>query len=335
MSRLSILTVILNYRTAEMTLKSCAAAFEEMRVLGGEIVIVDNDSGDGSFEQLTAAVSERGWDSDGKVRVLQSGRNGGFGAGMNFGMAAALSNGDAPDCYYLLNSDAWPDPGAVAVLVDFLQAHPETGLVGSGVRGVDDEPHRTAFRFPSMAGEFERGAKLGVISRMLRGSIVAMPIPEQSTEVEWTAGVSLMIRREVIEQTGGFDETFFLYYEETDLCRRAANLGWQTYYLPDSRVVHVGSATTGRKGWARTPRYLLDSRLHYFTKHHGRMYTTLATMLLLLGGGLWYLRRLLSHTPQANPDYYFRDLALHAIASPFARSQQRDDSSNSPVREQR
>ncbi|MEY8840606.1 glycosyltransferase family 2 protein, partial [Cribrihabitans sp. XS_ASV171] len=227
MSTGPILAVILNFRTPEMTLAACEAALDEMRDLG-EIVIVDNASGDGSFEMLTEEVQARGWTEGGLVRVLQSGRNGGFGAGMNFGMAAGLSDGSKPGFYYLLNSDAKPDPGAIRALRDFLRSERKAGLVGSALRGPDGEPHRTAFRFPSIAGELESNARLGIISRLLKDSIVAVPVPQEPVRVDWTAGASLMIRAEVIEETGGFDESFFLYFEETDLCRRAAEAGWTT-----------------------------------------------------------------------------------------------------------
>ena len=140
---------------------------------------------------------------------------------MNLGMLAGLPDGSQPDFYYLLNSDAFPEPKAIQHLQDFLVANPGAGLVGSFVRGVDGTPHATAFRFPSIAGEFESAARTGVISRLLRRFIIALPMPKTERQVDWTAGASLMIRRQVIEDIGGFDESFFLYFEETDLCRRA------------------------------------------------------------------------------------------------------------------
>ncbi len=308
----SILAVILNYRTPEMTLAACTAALDEMRDLG-EIVIVDNASDDGSFEMLSDEAQARGWTEGGLVRVLQSGRNGGFGAGMNFGMAAGMSDGSKPGFYYLLNSDAKPDPGAIRALRDFLLSERKAGLVGSALRGPDGEPHRTAFRFPTIAGEFEANARLGVISRLLADSIIAFPPPRDPVQVDWTAGASLMIRAKVIEDTGGFDEAFFLYYEETDLCRRAAEAGWTTHYLPESTVVHVGSASTGMKTWTRTPQYFFESRLHYLTKHHGRAYAVMSTLAALTGGAIWRLRRLVGNKPQLDPDRHWLDLAGHSL----------------------
>ena len=89
-------TVILNYKTPDMTLKSAEAALREMEGIEGGITIVDNDSRDGSFETLSKEVAARGWDEDDRVSVIQSGRNGGFGAGNNVGIRAGLPGGVVP-----------------------------------------------------------------------------------------------------------------------------------------------------------------------------------------------------------------------------------------------
>ncbi len=143
--RMNLLTVILNWRTAEMTLRATEAALTAMEGIAGEITIVDNDSGDGSYEELSRAVAQRGWT---RVRVLQSGRNGGFGAGNNVGIRAGLSHGGRPDLVYILNSDAFPAPDAIPALDRSSGAHPEAGFAGSYIHGTDGHPHLTSFRFP-------------------------------------------------------------------------------------------------------------------------------------------------------------------------------------------
>lgn len=319
MSEPQVLTIILNYRTPDLTLKAAEAALREMEGLRGEVLVVDNDSADGSFARISQEAEARGWTEGGRLRVVASGRNGGFGAGMNFGIRAGLSDGTPADFYYLLNSDAWPEPGAIRTLRDFLVTHPRAGMAGSFVRGEDGGAHHTAFRFPSIAGEFEGAARTGPISRLLKGSIVAMPIPDAVTRVDWTAGASLMMRAVMLEQIGLFDESFFLYYEETDLCLRAARAGWETYYLPESEVVHLGSASTGMKDWARAPGYWFDSRRYYFSKNHGRAYAVAATLARVAGQAIWELRRALSGKPQADPDRFLRDLIAHTLRAPPQR----------------
>lgn len=315
----SLLTVILNWRTAEMTLRSAEAALAALEGVDGALVIVDNDSGDGSFEAMAAEVARRGWDrGPQRVRVLQSGRNGGFGAGNNFGIRAGLPGGARPDYVYLLNSDAFPAPDAIRALLTHLETHPQTGFAGSFLHGTDGVPHRTAFRFPSIAGEFEAQVRFGPISRLLARWIVAQPIPARTTRVDWLAGASLMMRQDVLDRIGLFDETFFLYFEETDLCRRAALAGWPTDFVVESRVAHIGSASTGMKTWTRTPGFWLDSRLHYFTKNHGRAYAALASLAAVAGGALWRLRLLIQRRDRQDPPFFLRDLVAHHLRHGFA-----------------
>ena len=309
-----LLTVILNWRSAEMTLRAAEAALRALEGIDGALVIVDNNSGDGSFEVMSEVVAARGWDKGAQaVRVLQSGRNGGFGAGNNFGIRAGLPDGSKPDFVYILNSDAFPESAAIQALLRHLQQHPATGFAGSFIYGDDGAPHRTAFRFPSAAGEFEAQIRFGPVSRLLADSIVARPIPQATGRVDWLAGASLMMRQAVLDQIGLFDETFFLYFEETDLCRRAALAGWPTDYVVESRVMHIGSASTGMRDWRRIPQFWLDSRLHYFVKNHGRRYACAATLAHLAGGALWRARLLIQRKDRGDPPFYLWDLTRHHL----------------------
>lgn len=306
----SVLTVILNWRTADMTIRSAEAAIVAMQGIEGDIVIVDNDSGDGSEERLRAAVADRGWD---RVRVVQSGRNGGFGAGNNVGIRVGLSNGARPDYCYLLNSDAFPAPDAIRVLLDHMEAHPDSGMAGSYIHGIDDAPHVTCFRFPSVASEFEGAAQTGPISRLLRHAIIPQPIPEQTARMDWVAGASLMMRQDMLDRIGAFDEEYFLYFEETDLCLRAARAGWQTDYVPASRVAHIGSASTGMKEWARTPGYWFDSRWRYFRKNHGLGTALAATLAQTAGLVINRLRVVLGSSRRSGSRGFMRDLLAHDL----------------------
>lgn len=285
--------VVLNFRTPDMTLRCVETALREIGGLDAAITIVENGSGDGSYDLLKSQGEARGWLDGHRVALIDSGHNGGFGAGNNVGMRAGMPDGRRADLVYLLNSDAFPQPGAIAALVDYLAVHPECGIACSRLRGDDDMPHDTAFRFPSAAAEFESASRSGPVTKLFRNRIVTIPQPDSSRQVDWSAGASMMIRQEVLDQIGLFDETFFLYFEETDLCLRAADAGWQTHYVWDSVVIHIGSASTGMKKWARPPDYWYDSRQHYFQKHHGRAGAIWATLAAVTGDGLWRLRCLI------------------------------------------
>ncbi|MBV0892158.1 glycosyltransferase family 2 protein [Paracoccus sp. Z118] len=307
-------TIILNWRTADMTMRSLDHALAAMAGVDGMITVVDNDSGDGSFERLSeyAAPLDR-------VKVAQSGRNGGFGAGNNFAMFDALPDGRVPDYVYLLNSDAFPEPDAIRLLRDHLDTNAKVGLAGSRIVGTDGVLHETAFRFPSVASEFEGASKTGPVSKLLRRWIVAGPTPDVAGPVDWTCGASLMMRRAMLDRIGGFDETFFLYFEETDLCRRAAKAGWPTHYVPASVVAHVASGSTGLKDMARPPDYWFDSRQHYLRKSLGPVWATAANLAHIAGAALFRLRCRIERRQDGPATGHMRAIARHGFARPRKR----------------
>lgn len=304
----SVLCVILNWRTAEMTIRATEAALAAMEGIEGGITVVDNDSQDGSFETMSARMAD--WP---RVRVIQSGRNGGYGSGNNVGIRAGLPGGGRPDYVYILNSDAFPEADAIRVLRDHLDRNPATGFAGSFVHGEDGEPHVTAFRFPSILGEFEGAAATGPITRLLKDYVVAPPLPTETGPVPYVAGMSLIMRQEALDRVGLFDETFFLYFEETDLCRRVRNAGYAIDYVVESRVMHIGSVSTGMKRWQRVPRYWFQSRRHYLVKNHGWIYAQMATLAHVAGMGVYGLRVLLQRKKPHNPPYFLRDLVRYSL----------------------
>lgn len=310
----TVLTVLLNWRTAEMTLRAADSAERAMEGIAGGIVVVDNDSGDGSFETMSVALKDRP-----RFRVVQAGRNGGFGAGNNVGIRLGLPGGARPDYVYILNSDAFPAPDAIRLLLNYLEGHPKVGIVGSYIHGSDGEPHTTCFRFPSVASELEGAARTGPISRLLRHKAVAIGVPEATGPVDWLAGASMMLREEVIRTVGIFDETFFLYFEETDLCRRAAEAGWPTHFVKESRVEHIGSVSTGMKTWKRVPGYWFDSRWHYFRKAGGTSRAVAATLAHVTGALILRARRLVQPKIPSGPPHFLRDLVSHAFGSLFRK----------------
>ncbi|MEE4186978.1 MAG: glycosyltransferase family 2 protein [Roseobacter sp.] len=311
----TVLAIILNYKTAEMTLKCIAAARIAMAGISGAITVVDNDSQDGSFERISAYVTEQGWNVDDQIRVIQSGHNGGFGAGNNVGINAGLPDGSKPDFVYILNSDAFPAPDAIRVLLDHMQSSPKTGFAGSFLSGAEDDPHVSSFRFHSIASEFEGSVRLGVVSRLLKNSQVPIGVPTETTSVGWVAGASVLVRQSMLDEIGLFDETFFLYFEEVDLCLRAARAGYGTDYVPTSKVTHIGSVSTGMKDWDNVPSYWYDSRWHYFSKNHGKLYAVGATLAHFLGGGLHKLRCMVtSKKARITPGFLTTMLAHDASA---------------------
>lgn len=313
-----VAAIVLNWRTADMTLEATASALRELARISGDwrVVVVDNDSQDGSLEKMREHVAAKqraavpGWE---RVEVVASGRNGGFGAGNNYGIRYVLSGGAPPEYVYILNSDAFPEQDSIRLLVEHLEQHPEVGVVGSYIHGTDGRPHTTAFRFPTLGSEIEGSLRLGVITKLMKDRVVPLGIPDSTREVDWLAGASMMIRCAVLDEVGLFDETFFLYFEETDLCRRVRQAGYKVVYVRESSVAHIGSASTGMKTWKRVPDYWFDSRRHYFLKNHGRAYLAAATAALTVGTGFWEVRRRLQRKPDENPPGFLTGLIRHEV----------------------
>lgn len=303
---MSVTCIIVNYRTPQLTVRALKALRRELDdVPGSRAIIVDNDSGDGSYECLSAALAAMG--ECGRVEVCQSGHNGGFGYGVNVGIRRALASATPPEAVYLLNSDAFPDPGCLRALLDFLRAHPRAGIAGSYIHGTDGVPHLTAFRFPSIPVELMGNVQLAILGRILRRWTLE-PFPEHPQRVDWLAGASMLIRTDVLERIGLFDEGYFLYYEETDFCRRAADHGIETWYVPQSSVAHVGSASTGFQELSRPrPRYWFESRRRYFITHHGRAYLGLANVCWVVSFLLRRARWRLQRRPESDPPGLLRD----------------------------
>jgi N-acetylglucosaminyl-diphospho-decaprenol L-rhamnosyltransferase len=314
---MKLLAIIVNYRTAKMTidaLRTLLAALDDQP--GAEVVVVDNDSQDGSFATLSAAARTFARTGRTPVKVIAAGKNGGFAYGVNEGVRYGLASSSVPDYFYLLNSDAFPDPNAIRELVRLFEREPRAGIAGSYVYGSDGMPHQTAFRFPSVLGEFERALRLGIASKLLYRWRVPLPLPDSDCEVDWVAGASMMIRREVFEDVGLFDDRFFLYFEETDFCRRAKLHGWGTFYVRGSAVAHIGGASTGIKDsrtQRRMPAYWFDSRRYYFQKNHGGTYLAASDVLFALGFSLWRLRRKIQNKPDEDPPSLLTDFVEHSL----------------------
>jgi GT2 family glycosyltransferase len=267
-----VAAVVVNYRTAELTARTVSALLPELAAVGpAHVFVVDNASGDGSFDRLTAAACDRGWGD--RVTLLAAPSNGGYGAGINLAVRRALAAADPPDYVYVINSDAVATPGTIARLVGFLDGHPQAGVAAGVVVGTDGVTQGAAFRFPSLWSEIEGAAHIGVVTRLLRRHVVPLPPPSETVEADWISGASMLIRRRVFEDAGLFDEGFFLYFEEVDMCRRVRAAGWRVFFVADAPVSHIGSVSTRMTDEAKPmPAYWFVSRHRYLMKHHGRLY---------------------------------------------------------------
>lgn len=316
---MEISVIIVNYKTPAMTLDAASSAIEQLQfeTNGWNIVIVDNFSDDGSFELLSNSIQDKQLEGDSawsNVSVISSSVNGGFGAGNNIGFNRFLNADNPPKYYYILNSDAFPEPDSIQKLKNYLEENESAGIAGSYIFGEDGNSHVTAFRFPTILGELEGSIRLGLISKLLHKYSVPMGIPDKTRTVDWLAGASMLIKHRVLDEVGLFDENYFLYFEETDLCFRAKKHGWSTVYVRDSKVKHIGSVSTGRNSWGRVPGYWLDSRRHFFIKNHGYPYYFLATITRIFGELVWRIRARIQRKETEDLHGFLNDLCRHTFS---------------------
>jgi hypothetical protein len=271
--------VIVNYRTPELAIDCLESLMQDLGSSGATVTVVDNASGDHSAEVLGAAAERSG----SGIQFIPAPRNGGFAYGNNIGIRAALD--DPATCYVLLlNPDTIVRAGALRALIDFMDAHPRAGIAGSALESAAGERDLSAHNTPSPLGEFEGSARAGVLTRLLRRYAVSVPVEDRQQRCEWVSGASLVVRREVFESIGLFDEGFFLYFEEVDYCLRAREAGWEVWYVPESRVVHLEGASTGIRHTARRrPDYWYASRRRFFAKHYGLVGLAVADVLWAIG----------------------------------------------------
>lgn len=289
---LDLAVIVLNYRTAALTL-DCLASLEGEIVPGIGVLVVDNASGDGSAEQIERAIAER-WSA--WASLLRSPLNGGFAAGNNLGIRAVEAR-----AYVLLNSDTRVRPGAMAELIRAMHSRPDAGIIGAGLLTGEGGADASHFRATAPLSEFVRGANTGVVTRLLRRFEPAMPATEEPCEADWVGFACALIRRETFEKVGLLDDGYFMYFEDLDFCRRARATGLSVLYWPRSKVVHLhggSSRLTEESGWRkRAPRYYYEARSRYFAKFYGRPGLWAANLLWLAGRTISLLRETAGRVP--------------------------------------
>lgn len=281
-----IATIIVNYKAADLVIENLHAMLAEQEAYPGSMIyIVDNASPGGDAEKLAAHISAH--KLDGKVRFMPETENWGFAKGNNVALRGILAGDAPPDYVFLLNPDAYPRPGMLNRLIDFMAAHPKAGIAGAKLEGPDGAAQISAFRFFTALGEFANTTQMGVFYNLFRKQIVAPPQRDKTYEAEWVCGAAALIRREVFQEIGLFDEAYFLYYEETDFMLRARRAGWQTWYVHEARAVHLvgqsSGVTDGKTKAQVSPPYWFRSRRHYFRANHGVLYGFFADLGWLAG----------------------------------------------------
>jgi N-acetylglucosaminyl-diphospho-decaprenol L-rhamnosyltransferase len=237
-----------------------------------EVIVVDHDADPARGRELVAAHP--------RIKYDPTADNRGFGAGVN----RAARQATAP-LLLILNPDVELRAPVVGPLIACLDAHPQTAIVGGLVREPDGRVQASARRFPDVTTPF--GGRTSWLTRVLPGNplsrrnLAATDVHGGCTQVDWVTGAFMIVRREVFESLGGFDERFFMYWEDSDLCLRALQAGWKTMYEPSAEVLHA-TGQASRHAPVRSLVAFHRSVFHHYWKH-GSWRARLAAPLVAAG----------------------------------------------------
>jgi GT2 family glycosyltransferase len=260
-----VAVVVVSFDTRDVL----ARCLEAVVPSGHEVVVVDNGSRDGS----PVLVRER----FPGVRLVEA-PNRGYGAGLNAGAEVA-----AGSWLLFLNADAWPVADGIERLVAFAARDPAIGLAGPRLASEDGTLQRSVRGFPTLwrlATEYLFLRKLAPGSRALNAFYAGGFAHDRAVEAEFLMGAVLLVRRAAFEEVGGFDEDFFMFSEEVDLCYRLRAAGWKVVFAPEAEFVHLGGSAT-RLDWGAMFREQLRGHLRFLAKHRGTAEAERARRLLL------------------------------------------------------
>jgi N-acetylglucosaminyl-diphospho-decaprenol L-rhamnosyltransferase len=264
--------IILSWNTCALLEKCLDALIKLGNGLPSEIMVVDNGSTDGSQEMVREKFP--------KVCLYQSEENLGFARGNNRGID--LTNGAY---VLLLNSDAFLTEGALASLLRVVEQHPRAGIVGAQLINPDGSFQASHSHFPGLWQEFLILSGLG---RLFFGRFYPSRGPEVKKGpkiVDYVEGACLLVRREAIESVGKIDPDFFMYSEEVAWCLDMRKAGWEVWYQPEARIIHVGGASSRNRRTSREGD-LYRSRVIFFKKHYGPVKAFLLKWMIMASVGI-------------------------------------------------
>lgn len=276
-----VLSIIIVNWNVKALLRQCLHAIladSQESGLSTEIIVVDSASSDGSPEMVSQAFPQ--------IHLIASQENLGYARGNNTGSAAAQGR-----YLFLLNPDTVVEAGALARMAAYMDSHPEVGALGPQLLWPDGTIQSSRRRFPTVGSLFWESTLLGQWfpdNPYCRRYHLADQPADQLQGVDWVVGAALLIRRETWLQVGPLEEDFFMYFEETDWCRRSAEAGWETHYLPTARVTHYEGKSSEQVMATRTLRFQ-RSKLRYTRKYFGSGWALALRLFLRLTFGFQWL----------------------------------------------
>jgi GT2 family glycosyltransferase len=233
-----------------------------------EIILVDNGSSDGSIDTVNKCFPS--------VILICNDMNLGFAKANNIGIRKCRGK-----YIFLINSDVKVLNGCFSSMIRFMELNPFVGILGPRVLNPDFTKQNSCKYFPTLANEFFRAIAMDTIFKSTQLSVIFKPhsSPDVITNVDVLSGCFWLVRKEAFDKVGLFDERFFFYAEDKDLCKRFKELGWQVVYNPEAQVIHYGGASSSN---APIQFYIEMQRanLQYWEKHYNRRGKYLYSIIL-------------------------------------------------------
>jgi GT2 family glycosyltransferase len=185
-----------------------------------------------------------------------------------------------------------------------MEQHPNVGIAGTQLEFPDGEVQGTPFNFMNVGSELDRGLQSKVLYRLVRPwATTVNPKPNAARKVDWVAGASMIIRKAVFDRIGVLDDDYYTYYDDIDFCQSAAKAGFETWYVPEARIIHLEGKSTGIVNKTISPRadYWFQARRRYFLKHHGAAGAALADAAFIVGFAVRKARAKLTNQPLSEP----------------------------------
>ncbi len=270
---------VVTYATRDLTVEALGRLLSSTPDVRLRILVHDNASGDGTAAAVAAAVPE--------AEVEAGDENLGFAGGMN----RLIARSTAP-WFLALNSDAWPEPGALAAMLRAGEANPRAAAVAPRLERPDGGLEHSTHPFPSLG--VAAITALGGYTRLWPARARRLALNgawhhDEPRDVDWAVGAALLMRRTAIDEVGGFDERFFMYAEDLEWCWRARAAGWTIRFEPGAVVRHVGNAS-GRSAYgSRRTRAYIHNTYRFYRRTHGGLSTALYRALNVGGCTRLYL----------------------------------------------
>ncbi len=264
--------IILSYNTKELLQECLESLYKNLKKIEFEVIVVDNASTDGSASEISRfrqglrsrGSDPRGFGGQANLKLIENKKNVGFSKGNNIG--AKIAKGE-----YLvfLNSDTEVRDDGLKGMINFLKSHTDVGILGGRLKNKDGSLQKSAGVFYTLSNVF---------LMLFGGEQFVRFSPKEIQEVDWVSGACFMIKKDLFSNLGGFDEHFFMYIEDMELCYRVKKMGYKVYFYPQANILHVGEGSSQR---SFAIIHIYKGLLYFYAKHKSYIQYIMVKTLLI------------------------------------------------------